>query len=82
MIFLHDVLHRLGLDMATASGASSYYALNAFERRDALVQAVSTIVGDFGADILTAPHPNGNPDLKALVDALRPHAGMIIEATV
>lgn len=80
---LHEILAELGQTMADENGAGSFYALNAFERRDALAAYAPLLVEKFRTDIVYVTGVGtGQSDIKALLDALIPHAGMVINGTV
>lgn len=78
---LHEVLQRLGEQMAESAGVESFYDLDAFSRRDALAKIAPALAAEFGADIVSACGiGTGVSDAKVLCDALRPHAGMVFIA--
>ncbi len=77
VIDLADVLAREGAEMATAYEVKSFYDLDAFKRRDLLAAAAGEIAKELeGRDVIAI---GGGQDLKALVEALRPLAGAIIQ---
>ena len=78
VIYLSEVLKTYGDQMAAQSGAASYYALEAFARRDAICSAAPQMAEAFKTDIVVAE--TDSPDMKALIAALRPLAGMEIVA--
>lgn len=78
VIHLSEVMQSYGEKMATASGAESFYALDAFARRDALAAAAPEIAASFSTDIVVAN--TDSPDMRAFIDAIRPLAGMEIVA--
>jgi hypothetical protein len=81
VIKLSDCLARVGEQMAKENGKESFYQLDAFRRRDALAVYAPTLAKEFGADIVVALGVGtGQSDLKVLVDAIRPLAGMEIVA--
>jgi RecB family exonuclease len=87
---LSDTLHLIGKQMVIESNkcqslenqVESFYELQAFARRDALAACAPKLVESFNTDLVIAEGVgSGMSDLKALTDALRPYAGMIIEST-
>lgn len=77
--YLHDVLGRYGKLMAAEAKVESYYDINAFDRRDALAKAAEAIAEEFGTDIVVASGVSaGQSDMRALLDAIRPFAGLEI----
>jgi len=78
VIFLSEVMANYGAKMAEASGAASFFALDAFARRDALSGAAPAIAEEFGTDIVVAN--SDSPDMRAFIEAIRPLAGMEIVA--
>lgn len=78
VIYLSEVMANYGAKMAEANGAASFFALDAFSRRDALSAAAPEIAAEFGTDIVVAN--SDSPDMRAFLDAIRPLAGMEIVA--
>ncbi len=73
---LGDILAREGAELAQAKGAQSYYALNAFERRDMLAQGAAAVAEEFaGQNIVVRGH---SPDQDHFVTALKPMAARTI----
>lgn len=79
---LSEVLAKLGELMASEAKVGSFYDLDAFSRRDAIAARAEQLATEvFANDIVSACGVGtGMTDLKALVDALRPLAGMVIVA--
>ena len=78
VIFLSEVMANYGAKMAETNGADSFFALDAFSRRDALCAAAPAIAEEFGTDMVVAN--SDSPDMRAFIDAIRPLAGMEIVA--
>ena len=76
VIQLSEVMHAYGAQMAATAGAASFYALDAFARRDALAAAAEAISEEFGTDMVVGY--TDSPDMKAFIGAMRPLAGMEI----
>lgn len=74
---LAEVLSKYGEQLAESLQARNYFALNAFQRRDALASKAQIIAEDFGTSLVFV-RP-GNPDLDALAAALEPFAFEILE---
>jgi DNA-binding transcriptional regulator LsrR (DeoR family) len=63
--------------MAQELEVDSFYVLDAFKRRDLLSAGARAIAADLdGKDVVAI---GGGQDLKALVEALRPLASMIVQ---
>lgn len=63
--------------MAIDNKAASFYDLDAFARRDALSAYAPKLAEEFAADIVVASMVGtGQSDLKVLLEAIRPFAGM------
>lgn len=78
--YAEEVLARYGEAMAKEAEESSFYQINAFHRRDALAGAAKVIAEDIGNDTLVVTGlGSGMSDMKALIDALKPYAGTIIQ---
>lgn len=73
---IEDVFANVGKRMADLQGVHSYYDLDPFKRRDAILSQGAEIAAVLGNCFLYCNV--NNPDVRALVDALRPHAGVII----
>lgn len=82
--YLDQELYAVGEAMAAQAKAEgqdidSFYQLNAFARRDRLSAVAPVLAETYAADIVVAMGVGtGASDLKTLVDALIPHAGMVI----
>lgn len=76
LISLADVLAEWGAKLAQHQGAESYYALDAFKRRDALAQIAEQIADELGSDYVMAD--GESPDLRSLADVLKPFATVIV----
>jgi len=80
---LHDVvdlaeaMHDAGGALATGSGAKSYYGLDAFGRRDALASAAAELAESWRGRCVVAL--GSSPDFLAFLQAVRPHATVIVE---
>ena len=75
------VFNQYAGELALQHRARSYYELDAFQRRDQMAAFAAAIAEALGtAWISVSPSALGNPDMKAFLAALRPHAGTIIEA--
>lgn len=80
---LHKILDEVGAIIASEKGKDSFYEINAFERRDCLAHYAPSLVPGLKTDIVVAQGVGtGASDLKALVDALIPHAGIVISGTL
>ena len=76
---LHDVLAELTGEQWEEEYGKAFYETNAFERRDVLRQCGEALADRFQTDIVVAEGlSNGESDLKALADAIRPFAGVVI----
>lgn len=78
---LVDTFAALQMELAQAAG-KSYYEIDAFKRRDIVMEKAETIAESFGTDYVVADLANGTPDLKALCEAIRPYAGVEVVGTV
>lgn len=78
VVDLDKLLLHFGNILAEQNKVSNYYAMDAFQRRDALSQVASKIALELGTSMVFC-HTR-SPDHSALVDALRPFATQIIEA--
>ena len=76
-IHIEDLLHAHGSGVAEAAGVTSYYRLNAFDRRDKLGEVAAEIAGDLKDTVLLVG--TRSPDVDALVVALKPFADSIFE---
>jgi hypothetical protein len=77
--YLSELLPELGEEMAVGRGVDSYYEIDFFARRDLFAQAGEEIASRFGTDVVVAEGVSTAPsDMKFLVDAIRPFAGMVI----
>lgn len=76
---LHQIARNLQDIMAEDFGVESYFDINFFERRDALMKHAPKLAERFGTDIVfVSDYGTGESDMKALVEALKPYAGTII----
>lgn len=73
---LLDVLHREGADLAGEKGASSFYELDSFKRRDMLAAKAATVAKEFEGKNVVAL--GSGQDLKHYVEALRPLARFVV----
>lgn len=76
--YLDEVLHKYGEAMAKDNNVESFYDIDGFARRDALAKVAGLMAAEFGADLVVAAPRTA--ELRTLTEALRPYAGMIIEA--
>lgn len=77
---LDQILERLGEEMARVSGVESYYDLDVWDRRAKMAKHAGSLCEQFGSgDFVCCPR-NPSPDLKSLMDAVRPHSGIEIVA--
>lgn len=78
-IDLCEVFDEYGKRMAQAQTPpkDSYFDLDPFRRRDEFYKAGAKIAEELGDCYVVCPAYS--PDFKALVDALRPHAAMVIQ---
>lgn len=75
---LEPIFEDLKKELAAACGRNSFYDIDVWDRRAKLAEAAPVLAEQFGTDIVTVMGYGGKNDLQALVDALRPHAGMEI----
>lgn len=75
--FLDQVLHLYGIELAAASGVSSYYDLHPFRRRDAVCARAGEFAEIFGKGTVFATL-NVSPDLDQFITALAPLAKRVI----
>lgn len=84
IVRLEDVLHLLGQQMAKEAGVESFYDLDAFRRRDALAKAGASVAEilntQYDYPMVVAWCGTGQGDLRSLLDAISPHAGLVIRA--
>lgn len=79
---LHKIMDEVGEIIAKELGKSSFFEVDAFKRRDCLAHYASSLVEGFKTDFVVCQGiGNGASDMKTLVDALIPHAGLVINAT-
>lgn len=76
---LAEVFAHYSADLATTQGAKTFFELDPFKRRDAFAERGAAIAAELGNVIVFCNATT--PDVKALVDALRPHAKMVIQAS-
>lgn len=62
-------------------GAGGYYMVDAFKRRDIMAQAADSMAEALGSDMVLVDLANATPDMKALVEAIRPFAAVEIVGT-
>jgi hypothetical protein len=80
---LHSLLVDLGAQMAAEiDDAETFYDIHAFDRRDALRKAGKAVAEGLSGIVVADGVGTGESDLKALVDALRPFATVIITPVV
>jgi hypothetical protein len=74
---LDRILDRMMTRMAKDAGVPSFYDLDVWDRRNKIAAAAPLLAEQFGADIVVAHGlGSGASELRTLVDALRPCAGM------
>lgn len=78
-IALEDIFQRLSEQLAADSGVRSYYELHPFQRRDCLAAVAQSTAAFLGKSKVTVSAKS--PDIVAFVDALRPFASEVVEAT-
>lgn len=75
--FIEEVLNLYGTAIAQGQGKASFYDLDFYQRRDRLAAIAEEIAKELGSDTYMVGATT--PDVVALVTALRPFAGMVIE---
>lgn len=58
----------------------TFYDLDPFRRRDMLIESGKDIAAEFGNDYIVVDRTQLDPDMRALVDGIRPHAAIEINA--
>lgn len=82
LIDLYRVLEKLGQEIAAQSGVASFWELDAFKRRDMIARIAPLAAKDWGTQLVMAVGVGtGASDIKALVDAVSPLAGLVIVGT-
>ena len=77
--YLEEVLAILGQKMAEAADVESFYDIDAFTRRDQLAKVAPTVAEEFANEIVMVTGlGSGQSDMRVLVDALKPYAGLIL----
>lgn len=76
VIGLDQEFERFGTELAVEMGAESYYALDAYKRRDWMAMRAKQIAETFGSKTVTAV--GESPDFKEFVAAIKPHASYVI----
>lgn len=74
-VSMADVFAEAAGLVAEASG-KPFFEINAFERRDALAKMAPELADRLKAIVLVCPR--STPDVDALVQALKPHAGIVL----
>lgn len=72
------LLETVGAQLAADMGATSYWTLDPFKRRERLRERGAQIAESLGRTILLVGSTN-DPDVVSLVNGLTPHADMVIE---
>lgn len=75
VICLDQVFAEVGAELAKAMGAESYFALDAYKRRDWLAMRAAQIVEPFGSKIVTAV--GSSPDFLEFLTAIKPYASYV-----
>lgn len=81
-IHITELLRAVGEGLSKAKGVESYYNLQAFDRRDLITANVETIMNRLKEEkvrFISATGLEGAPDLRNLVNALRPYCDVVIE---
>jgi hypothetical protein len=79
VIYLDQLLNSMAAEIATQYKAPSFYDIDAFARRDILSKLAPEAVKGFGTCLVVATGiGTGMTDAKALLDAIKPYAGMVI----
>lgn len=76
---LAEVFAHYSADLAATQGTKTFFELDPFKRRDAFMDRGAAIAAELGNVVVFCNATT--PDVKALVDALRPHAKMVIQAS-
>jgi hypothetical protein len=76
-INLDEVMERYGQVLAAEKGVENYYMLDDFKRRNALCSVAPQMAEEFGKNIVLVR--GSSTDIRALTDALRPFAMIVIE---
>lgn len=81
VIFLTQILTEVQAQIADAMKAPSFFDLDPFQRRDLISRRGPDLAARFETAIVCANGlPSGQSDYRALVDAIRPYAGMEVVA--
>lgn len=75
VICLDQVFAEMGAELAQTMGAESYFALDAYKRRDWLAMRAPQIVEPFGSKIVTAV--GTSPDFLEFLTAIKPFASYV-----
>lgn len=75
VIGLDQVFAERGAELAEAMGAESYFALDAYKRRDWLAMRAPQIAETFGSKIVTAV--GNSPDFLEFLTAIKPYASYV-----
>ncbi len=73
---LDQEFERYGTELATEMGATSYYALDAYKRRDFMAMRAKQIAETFGSKTVTAV--GSSPDFLEFLSAIKPYASYVI----
>lgn len=85
VVHLCDLLDDLGKQMLNDmdNAPASFYDINNFDRRDAIRKAGADIAGTLTGKLVVAEMVGtGESDLKAVLDAIRPHASVVLAPNV
>lgn len=69
-MFISQVLDRFGKELAEDMGATSYWNLDTWKRRERLAEKRDYIVGELARTIVIVPSVLGNDDIGSLVNAI------------
>ncbi|MCP4897861.1 MAG: PD-(D/E)XK nuclease family protein [bacterium] len=80
VIVLDEVMHRYGEKLAAQQGVDSFFMLDDFKRRNALGHVAPSMAEELGTNLVVVR--GHSPDIRALCDALRPLAMLVIEGLI
>ncbi len=80
VVYLAELLNVLDPIMAAQAEVESFYDINVFDRRDGLAKAGASIVETYlqGKLVVVEGVGTGQSDVKALLDAIRPYASLVL----
>lgn len=84
VVYLSELLNVLGPIMAVEAKVDSFYDIHAFDRRDALAKNGEAIVETYlqGRLVVAEGIGTGASDVRALLDAIRPHASLVLTPNI